>query len=163
MTRRAIPRENNGGQTQNPQNLPGKIRRTLGTAGQPATHCDGVQPAPVATHQPPRRQTRRSVTGQRISNPLVMTEAQWQSRVIDYGRLRGWRIFHPYDSRRSAAGFPDLSMVRSGRLLLVELKSTTGRLTRDQCAWLADLDAVAAIETYVWRPADWPTVLEVLK
>lgn len=52
-----------------------------------------------------------------------MTERQFQPQVVQLARLCGWLIYHTFDSRRSAAGFPDLCMVRGDRCLFVELKS----------------------------------------
>lgn len=94
--------------------------------------------------------------------PAVMTEKDWQTRVLDLARWRGWRVFHPYDSRRSAAGFPDLVLVRGGRLLFIELKSATGRVSPSQRRWLADLSACPGVGVYVWRPADWDDVQATL-
>lgn len=91
----------------------------------------------------------------------LMTEAQWQRKVTDYARLKGWRWYHTHDSRRSNHGFPDLVLVRAGRLIFAELKSEAGRVTPAQQAWLNDLtEAIGAV--YLWRPSDWPEVLEVL-
>jgi hypothetical protein len=92
-----------------------------------------------------------------------MSEAQWQQRILDLAAFRRWRVFHPYDSRRSSPGWPDLALVRDGRLVMAELKSETGRLTTAQRSWLADLSAVPGLEVFVWRPSDWPRVLEVLR
>lgn len=83
---------------------------------------------------------------------LALTEAQWQELVVDFARLHGWRHYHTHDSRRSAAGFPDLVLVRGPELLFVELKSEKGRITPQQRQWLEALDAVT--ETHVWRPSD---------
>ncbi len=93
----------------------------------------------------------------------AQSERAWQSRVVDYARLRGWRHFHAYSSRRSPAGWPDLALVRTGRLVLAELKSEKGQVTRDQRAWLETLRTVPGLEVYVWRPSAWSEVLEVLR
>lgn len=89
-----------------------------------------------------------------------MTEAQLLAAVRQLARLRGWRCYHTHDSRRSEPGFPDLVLVHAGhrRLVFAELKTETGRLSAEQRAWLADLDAVGA-EAHVWRPADLPHVI----
>lgn len=84
----------------------------------------------------------------------AMSERQLQDHVVALARALGWRVFHPYDSRRSEPGFPDMILVRD-RLLAVELKRETGRLTRAQEAWLAAFRATEVVEVYVWRPADW--------
>lgn len=45
-------------------------------------------------------------------------------------------------------------MLRRSRLVFAELKSTRGRVTPEQQAWLDQLPATGT-ETYLWRPADW--------
>ena len=89
----------------------------------------------------------------------AMTEAQLLEQVRALATALGWRIYHTHDSRRSPAGFPDLVMVRGGRLLFVELKATRGRYGPGQVEWLDDLTDVAAgsgdvVEALTWRPAD---------
>ena len=59
-------------------------------------------------------------------------------------------------SRKSQPGFPDLTIVhpRTGRLIFVELKSESGKLSEEQEDWgfaLVESDA----EYYMWRPSDW--------
>lgn len=84
-----------------------------------------------------------------------LSEKQLQSTVEQIATAYGWRWYHTYRSDRSPRGFPDLVMVHPSqrRVLWVELKSATGRLSKDQKAWLADLET-AGEEAYVWRPAD---------
>jgi signal-transduction protein with cAMP-binding, CBS, and nucleotidyltransferase domain len=89
-----------------------------------------------------------------------MTEEQWLQQVRELARLKGWRIYHTRDSRRSDPGFPDLVLVRGDRLIFAELKREKGRLTESQRTWLAALEETA--ETHVWRPSDWEAVIEVL-
>lgn len=90
-----------------------------------------------------------------------MTEKQLQAAVVECARLLGWRVYHTYDSRRSEAGFPDLTMVRRGRIVFAELKTAKGRTSAMQDAWLDDLDPAHGgtdgdgAEAYVWRPLDW--------
>lgn len=83
-----------------------------------------------------------------------MTEAQLQAAVIACARLLGWRVYHTHDSRRSAAGFPDLCMVRDNRLIFAELKSARGRVSDDQEEWLLALIETGA-EACVWYPTAW--------
>lgn len=108
-----------------------------------------------------------------------MTEAQFQRTVIEAAQHLGWLCYHTHDSRRSQEGFPDLVLVRD-RVLFVELKTDKGKLTFSQQTWR--LKITAALERwlrdhatqgtdydvdpfahYVWRPADWPRVEEVLR
>jgi hypothetical protein len=83
----------------------------------------------------------------------TMTERQLQSAVIQLAELLGWKAYHTFDSRRSNPGYPDLTLVKDDRLLFVELKSATGRLTTEQTEWLRALGYVASVAT--WRPVDW--------
>lgn len=106
--------------------------------------------------------TATTATGQCIGQLPALTERQWQDRVVDLARWHGWRTYHTHDSRRSAAGFPDLVLVRGGRLLFVELKSSSGRVTPAQRVWLADLSACPGVEVHLWRPADWVEVQTTL-
>jgi hypothetical protein len=93
-----------------------------------------------------------------------MSEEAFQQWVIDFARLRGWRYYHTRYSKRSPSGFPDLVLVRNGRLIFAELKTETGRVTTDQQDWIDDLDDVTPLlGVYVWRPSDMEEIAEVLK
>lgn len=92
-----------------------------------------------------------------------LSERDWQQRVVDLAHLRGWKHFHAYSSRRSTAGWPDLAMVRTGRLVLAELKTERGQVSAEQRQWLDLLGTVAGAEVHLWRPSDWPTVQQVLR
>ena len=90
-----------------------------------------------------------------------MTETQFQELVVGFAETHGWLTYHTFDSRRSQAGFPDLTMVRHGRLVFAELKSAAGKVTEDQQRWIEALGV--RHEVYVWRPADWAEVKRVLE
>ena len=94
---------------------------------------------------------------------MYQTEKAFQSAVRDYARLRGWRCYCVWDSRHSPKGWPDLVLLRPPRLVVAELKSTRGRLTQDQREALGLLAGCPGVETYLWRPRDWPEIEEVLK
>ena len=79
-----------------------------------------------------------------------LTERAFQARVLDLAKLYGWMVFHPYSSRRSTAGFPDLVLARHGQVLFVELKTDTGQLSVAQRQWR---DALP--DARCWRPRDW--------
>ncbi len=92
-----------------------------------------------------------------------MSEAAWMGRVLDLARLRGWKAIHHPDSRRvTEPGLPDLILVRPPRLVMVELKSASGVLRPAQINMLAALKLCPGVETCLWRPADWPAVMETL-
>lgn len=90
------------------------------------------------------------------------TEAGFQAAVVHLASMRGWQVYHDYDSRRSAAGFPDLCLVRDGRVLFAELKTERGRLRTEQRAWLVALGLCAGVEVYLWRPSSWAQIERAL-
>lgn len=90
------------------------------------------------------------------------TEAAFQAAVLELARLCGWLAFHPYDSRRNVAGWPDLALVKPPRLLIVELKTTRGRIRPEQRIWLTALAQCPGVEVAVWRPRDWPAIERAL-
>jgi hypothetical protein len=99
--------------------------------------------------------------GVRSGDGRNVTERQWQSQVVEAARLLGWRVYHTHDSRRSEPGWPDLALVRD-RLVMAELKTDNGRVSKAQAGWL-DALRTANVETYLWRPSDWDAVLATLK
>lgn len=91
-----------------------------------------------------------------------ISEASFQRTVIEMAELLSWRTYHTHDSRRSNQGWPDLVLVRAGELVIVELKTNTGRLSQAQGEWLDDLEA-SGVEVHVWRPRDFDRIEARLK
>lgn len=91
------------------------------------------------------------------------TEKGWLDAVQQCAQLYKWRVFHCRDARGSNPGLPDLILVRPPRLLFLELKTTTGRATRDQLEWLADLGQCTQIEAGLFRPTDEEVLFEKLR
>jgi hypothetical protein len=83
-----------------------------------------------------------------------MPEAELQAAVMQLVTLTGCRAYHPWISVRSAAGFPDLTVVheRTGGLLFAELKQDGKQPTTAQAEWLALLGIRHT--AVVWTPAD---------
>lgn len=116
--------------------------------------------------------------------PRRESEDDFQLAVVQIATYNGWRHYHTHDSRHSVAGFPDEIFVRPPRLLVVELKAEDGRVSVEQAAWIGAFTAVGAsvryvvdlvhehrlaeglqeptVETYVWRPSDWPEIERIL-
>ena len=92
-----------------------------------------------------------------------VTEKDFMGDVLAGAKLLGWRTFHVLDSRGSAAGFPDVVAVRGSRLIMAELKRQNGRVSEDQQGWLDDLGKVQTLDTFLWRPSDWPAIEEALR
>jgi hypothetical protein len=91
-----------------------------------------------------------------------MDEDSWQRQVLAYAGIMGWWSYHPYDSRRSAPGWPDLGLIRPPRLVLAELKREKAKPTRAQSECLGLLAGCPGVEVYLWRPSDWPEVERIL-
>lgn len=100
-----------------------------------------------------------------MANPLAISEASFQSQVIQLARLYGWRVVHfrPAQVRSGKwvtpmigdPGFPDLVLARPnpGDLIIAELKRPGGRISDGQRVWL-DALARAGAEAYLWEPKD---------
>ena len=94
--------------------------------------------------------------------PYIL-EKDFQDMVLEVAHGCGWLTYHTYDSRRSQAGFPDLTMVRGNRLIFVELKSHKGKVNAAQEMWLAALADVPYAEVYLWRPEQWEEIVKILQ
>jgi hypothetical protein len=82
-----------------------------------------------------------------------MSEAQWQALIMQFAKLHGWWAMHPYDSRRTERGWPDLVLIRPPEFVLVELKTDKGRVSPEQRHVLDMLDG-CGVEAWIWRPKD---------
>jgi hypothetical protein len=99
----------------------------------------------------------------------LLTEAQFTDTIIELAKYRGWKVAHfrpaQMQSGRWATamkgdiGYPDLSLARRGRVLIVELKTDVGRYGRGQQEW-----AEALGDHYrLWRPRDIKQIQEELR
>jgi len=91
-----------------------------------------------------------------------LSEKAFQQQIVDLARLNAWAVFHPYDSRRSEPGFPDLICVRGAILLAIECKSETGRIRPEQQVWIDKLKRVKIVVADVVRPSDMDGIARVL-
>lgn len=94
------------------------------------------------------------------------TEAEFQAAVVALAALAGWQTMHvrrsvarqgQWATTTSVPGWPDLILWKPGQFLAAELKSETGRLTKQQREVLDSLTA-AGVDTRVWRPSAWPEI-----
>lgn len=115
-----------------------------------------------------RVRTKRRVVGGAATLSRPETEDEFKSKIMDTAKWHGWRICHVRPARKldgkwvtpieGHAGLPDLILARDGRVLLIELKSATGKPTDDQIAWLL----AAGDNGRLWKPNDWPKALALL-
>lgn len=97
-----------------------------------------------------------------------MTEKQLQKALVDLARMRGYLVYHTFDSRRSDPGFPDLICVkpgvggRPGRLAALEVKADRGAIRPMQLAWIAAIDTVPGCRGSLIRPGDLQHAADLL-
>jgi hypothetical protein len=103
----------------------------------------------------------------------TITEVEFLRQVIGLAQLFGWRVAHfrPAQTKTGrwitavqgdGKGFPDLVLVRKGRIVIAELKVGKNRTTPDQQKWLAAFREVQGVAVYEWRPCDWGEIESVL-
>ncbi len=92
-----------------------------------------------------------------------MTEADLQQLLTDAAELNGWLVFHDNDSRRNAAGFPDLVLVKPPRVLFLELKSEIGRVRPEQHVWMDALSRCDTIASAIVRPEHADQIIKYLQ
>jgi len=107
-----------------------------------------------------------------------MSEEDFAGAVVDLALSCGWKVkreppWRPACRKHdSAVGFPDLVLVRDGRLIFAELKAEKAKKPSEaQLEWI---DALEHHDTrgimqehhygvFVWRPSDWDEIEEVLR
>ena len=90
------------------------------------------------------------------------SEADFQRAVVEYAKLRGWQCYTHADSRRATPGWPDLVLLRPPVALFVELKTDKGKARPAQLETLNLLARCEVMQTYIWRPKHWDSIMEVL-
>ena len=100
--------------------------------------------------------TRHTITATDYLAALAktMTENALLNQVRALAHALGWLGYHTHRSDRSEPGYPDLTLVKGGRLIFTELKTEKGKPTFAQSEWLHALAFAASVEVYVWRPTD---------
>jgi len=93
---------------------------------------------------------------------MSLTEKEFMGQIKLLAQYTNWIVYHTFDSRRSDKGFPDLVLLRPPELIVAELKTDRGKVTREQAVWIDSFSA-CGIESYVWRPAQFGQVLARLR
>ncbi len=87
--------------------------------------------------------------------PIKVSEKVFMGQVVQYLRTVGWKVYHPWLSIKSAAGFPDLVCARAGRCCFIELKTEAGKISAAQAEWGEALAGVGGtVEYHLLRPTD---------
>jgi hypothetical protein len=101
--------------------------------------------------------------------PGEVTESEWQKQVLKSAHTLGWQSMHIGRTGKHQAvgakgtmgtGWPDLVLVKGGRIIFAELKSATGGINAEQRTVLMALQNVG--EVHIWRPQDFGQVLDTL-
>lgn len=108
----------------------------------------------------------------------AVPERDLMTNFMDAAGLLGWKVMHISDSRRmvnrggrveivgdaDCKGWPDVFLCHpaTGRVMAVEVKKETGKLTDDQVDWLEALDD-CSVETFVLRPSGWDAAIARLR
>jgi len=93
----------------------------------------------------------------------TITEREFQEQIRDLAKMFGWSYYHPFLSKWSERGWPDVCLLRPPRMILAELKSDKGKLSVYQARWLWELRKVGTIEVYIWRPRMIEHIAEILR
>jgi len=60
-------------------------------------------------------------------------ESELQQKVLDYCKENGWPCFHDRSKKVNEPGWPDnIIFLPKGKVLLIELKSSAGKLRKEQ-------------------------------
>lgn len=103
-----------------------------------------------------------------------MTETEFTDNVIELATMAGWLVHHDRlkQNVQGHAGFPDLCLVRNGRVIFAELKLDGKEPTEDQQRWLdmallplADVQRVGRedgqvfVKSRCWKPSMWQQII----
>lgn len=101
------------------------------------------------------------------ADPNKVSEKALQSLVEATAMQLGLLFYHTYDSRRSAAGFPDCTILGTRGIVFAELKREKGKATPAQKRWLAALklheNGNSPVLVRLWKPSDWPEIKRTLE
>ena len=124
--------------------------------------------------------TAKNDAGKLSDRFLQWSEAELVANIITCAQDNGWKAVH-FRPAKTARGWrtpiqgdkgsPDILCAKGGRLLLIETKDATGKLSPEQRLWAQELTydencrslPVGAYGYMLARPADWPRVRETLE
>ena len=87
----------------------------------------------------------------------LISEADFQEALVEYAEMWGWLVWHDNDSRSNDAGFPDMVMVKGGKLIFAELKRQKRYTIKPkQLEWIEALGLAAGpnVMATFWFPSD---------
>ena len=97
-----------------------------------------------------------------VEAQTVLTERELMDNLRSEAKKCGWLVYHPFLSKWSEKGFPDLIMIRSGKGFAWELKSAKGRVTDAQQTWIDALRGIPGVSARVVYPDDLEKAYQAL-
>jgi hypothetical protein len=95
--------------------------------------------------------------------PAIESEKAFQAAIVAEARKLGWLTWSCTISRKSQAGWPDITLIRGNRIIFAELKYATDP-TAAQLTYGEALAAVGGnVEYKLWRPEHWAEIMESLR
>lgn len=102
---------------------------------------------------------------------LALNEAEFMDQVTGLAEKLRWSWVHFRPARTAhgwvtpvsgplGKGWPDLVLVKPGRVIFAELKSDKGKVSAEQDDVIGLLNS-AGVEAYVWRPRDFDAIVEI--
>ena len=97
-----------------------------------------------------------------VEAQIAMTERDLMESLRSAARECGWLVYHPFLSKWSEKGFPDLIMIRNGKGFAWELKSAKGKVTDAQQTWMDALRGIPGVSARVVYPDDLEKAYQAL-
>ncbi len=95
---------------------------------------------------------------------LKITEKEFQSQVRDLSKiLHVEKYYHPFLSKWSEKGYPDITIIKVPKLIFLELKTDKGKVTPAQQEWNDLLNQCKTIEAHIVRPSDFESIVSMLR
>jgi hypothetical protein len=136
---------------------PPSSSRTMGQEPINATSARRTTRTTTGVGSPETGTSTRAEYDLAVANSL--SESAWQAQIVSLAKTLGLLCYHTLDSRGSERGFPDLTILGHGRMLLLELKRQSRKsvLTTEQVEWLDGAARLrdsgnSGVEVYVARP-----------
>jgi hypothetical protein len=97
-------------------------------------------------------------------------EREFKDWIVRVARERGWKVNHVWKTQNQrgqwittcAVGWPDLTCIRDGRIVFIEVKAHRGRVEPKQDEWLDELAKIPCAEVWVVDARQWRDVAVVL-
>ena len=104
---------------------------------------------------------------------VFRSERTFQNSIMRLAIESGWLGYCHPDSRKSASistpGFPDIFLLKPGRVVIMETKMPKNKAHDDQLIWLTILYSLLSILSSirltigVFYPDDWPEIERIIK